>query len=99
MMATPPINNIAMAWFRREDWNDLLAIFDDPQVMPATYDKWLEKAEAGFRFHKSRGAIVKKIYINPQTFPDWCRRRGLRVDADARTTFAVEEFTRGINAN
>lgn len=92
-----PIKYLAMAWFRREDWDRLLAIFDDPQVMPATYDQWLEKAEAGFRYHKSRGAVVEKIYIDPQTFPDWCQRRGLRVDADARVTFAIETMTRRMN--
>ena len=28
--------------------------------------------------------------INPETFPDWCRSRGLNIDAQARNLFAAE---------
>jgi hypothetical protein len=83
-----------MAWYHREDWQKLKAIFTDSQVLPPSYEIWLEKAESGFRRAKSRGMIVEKVYIDPDTFPAWCRSRGLNIDAQARTAFAGEVVAR-----
>lgn len=78
----------AMAWFRRENWERLLAIFADSQVMPTSYDQGLEKANSLKRRLEALGAVVVQVDIDPATFPAWCRDRGLRVDAKAREEFA-----------
>ena len=83
-----------MVWYRRDDWEKLRAIFADSHVLPDTYDQWLQKAEDGYRRFKGGGTIVEKVYIDPETFPDWCRNRGLDIDANARTAFSSEMVRR-----
>lgn len=85
-----PTEILAMTWYRREDWEELLSVFEDAHLLPPTYDHWLERAEAGRKQYESSGALVEKVYIEPGSFPAWCRKRNLKADAEARTRYANE---------
>jgi hypothetical protein len=85
-----PTEILAMTWYRREDWDQLITIFEDAHLLPPTYEEWQERAEAGRQRYESNGAVVEKIYIDPQNFPAWCRKRNLKADAEARTRYANE---------
>jgi hypothetical protein len=86
---------IGMAWYEREDYEKLKKLFTDGGNLPATYDQWFQKAEDGLAKLRRDGYIVVKAYINPQTFAEWCRIRGLNVNADGRIRFAAEFAARG----
>jgi hypothetical protein len=81
---------LCMVWFKSENWETLLNMFTDRHVMPATYEKWLQKAEAGFRHNESIGRTVIKVDIDPERFSVWCADRELDIDAKARAKFAGE---------
>ena len=75
-------------WYRREDWDALKRILEDSDKLHDSFDDW-RKAAGGLENHlRSQGHVVERAYIDPDTFPDWCRSRGLNVDAHARTEFA-----------
>lgn len=82
------VKYVGMPWYRRADYEKLLSIFSDNHVLPETFEKWLQKAEDGFDDFTRQGLIVEKVYIDPDTFPAWCRARGLNIDAKARVEFA-----------
>ena len=42
-MATHPVT--ALPWYARGDYPALLRLFSDPDMLPATYDSWLKRAE------------------------------------------------------
>jgi hypothetical protein len=81
------IRATGMAWYRREDYPRILKIMADK--LPATYDEWLRGAERGERELKSKGHIIVRAMIDPETFPFWCHTRGLKLDSQARTTFSA----------
>jgi hypothetical protein len=85
-----PTEILAMTWYRREDWQQLIAIFEDAHLLPPTYEQWLARAETGRRRYEKDGALVEKIYIDPKNFPAWCQKRSLKADAEARTQYANE---------
>ena len=82
---------MGMAWYKsEEDYLKLKSLFTDSHKLPLKYSDWLSKAELGFKELSSSGHIVEKAYLDPDTFPDWCRSHNFKLDADARTAFASE---------
>lgn len=88
------IASVGIAWYREADYEKLKSIFDDGNLLPSTYDQWLKMAEGGRKQFLSDGYLVVQVYIDPDTFPAWCRERGLKVDANARTQFGATESSK-----
>ena len=79
-----------IAWYRQEDYDHLKATFKDGWRLPDTFDSWLENAERVYDTLASEGLAAVKAYIDPDTFPAWCRDHGFEMDKDARLAFAQE---------
>lgn len=77
-----------IAWYRREDYARLKKMFKDGRKLPDTFDKWLKDAQGIYDKLQSEGAIVEKAYIDPETFPEWCKKNGHQLDAAARMEYA-----------
>lgn len=82
------IRVIGLVWYRQENYAAILQIMTDAANLPATYTDWLKHAEQTEQRLKSQGHITVKAYIDPATFPGWCRTRGLNIDAKARMDYA-----------
>ena len=80
----------AMVWYREEHWETLKKLFVDADRLPSTYGDWLRRAEEMKARIQEAGDIVIKVYIDPETFPAWCRSKGLAMDAAARSQLAIE---------
>jgi hypothetical protein len=94
-MATHPVT--ALPWYARGDYPVLLQLFSDSNMLPATFDAWLERAELVERQFQKAGFGVAKIWIRPVLFAAWCKERGVSPDQRARLTFA-NEAARGLTA-
>jgi hypothetical protein len=86
-----PIGATGMAWYRKEDYQQLLKIFVDQHLLPRSFEEWEKKAETGRKKFLADGYIVVRSYIDPNTFPAWCASKGLDINASAPTKFAAEE--------
>jgi len=93
-MVERTIRAIGIPWYRREDWDALRALFVDAAKLPATYEKWLRKAEHAEKQFKRQGAITERINLDPVEFSLWCVDRGTDLDAAARMNFAAEAVAR-----
>jgi hypothetical protein len=92
-MVERTIRALGIPWYRRDDWNALLAIFVDAAKLP-TYDKWLRRVEQAEKEFKRQGTIAERVYLDPKEFAGWCAARGLDIDAAARMRFAAEAVAR-----
>jgi hypothetical protein len=81
---------VGVTWYRRGDYSQLLAIFEDAKELPATYDQWLGRAEHARKNLEHAGAFVVRAIIDPATFPEWCVANGHKIDAKARIEFATQ---------
>jgi hypothetical protein len=77
-----------IAWFRRDSFDEMRAMFEDGGGLPATYNAWLSGADSKVRQLEMRGIRVVKAVIEPDSFPEWCEARGMKIDSRARTHFA-----------
>lgn len=85
---TQTIRVTGMVWYHLEDYSAILRIMADGSKLPRTFTEWRLKAEAGEKKLTREGHTIVRAYINPETFPNWCRARNLDIDAHARTLFA-----------
>jgi hypothetical protein len=79
---------IGVAWYRHEDYPQILKMMSDADLFPATYHAWRAQALDSEQMLERRGYKVVRVYIDPDRFPAWCFKRGLALDANARSQFA-----------
>ncbi len=80
----------AMVWYKEEDYQNLLALFDDAELLPRTYADWLQRAEEKRAEVEAAGDQVLKVFIDPETFPEWCAKKNMPRDANSRAELALE---------
>lgn len=81
---------VGIPWYRREDWERLMEIFEDADILHDTFEDWRKDAGNTEGSLRRQGQIVVRAYIDPEAFPDWCRAKGVGIDAQARAQFASE---------
>jgi hypothetical protein len=77
-------------WYHREEYLALKAMFTDGKTLPDTFDDWRKIVRHSIDTLRNDPVQIVKAYINPKTFPEWCRARGMRMNAKARTEYAAE---------
>lgn len=90
-VATPKAASIqAMVWYKEEDWETLLGLFVDTELLPKSYSDWSERAEAKKAEVEAAGHQVIKVFIDPVTFPEWCKEKNMEMNSEARAQLAIE---------
>jgi hypothetical protein len=79
-----------LVWYKEEHYTQLLGMFDDAALLPPTYAHWLSRAEEKKTEIEAAGDQVIKVFIDPETFPEWCKKKQLPMDANSRSTLAIE---------
>ncbi len=85
---------MGIPWYREGDYAEILRIMADKHVLPLTHREWQQRAESLERKMQGQGVRVVRAVVDPKTFPAWCRRNGLNVDAQGRMAFANAEAYR-----
>ena len=78
---------VGVAWFTKEDYPALRAVFEDGDKY-ASYEQWEKGAQETERRFQADGYIVERVYIDPDAFPEWCRKEGVGVNREGRMRFA-----------
>jgi hypothetical protein len=78
---------IAVAWFRREDWDALRAVAADE--LDDTFDEFAKRVERKLVPLRARGVSPVKIVIDIDLLVKFCRHCGRLVDSPARAEYAA----------
>ena len=84
------VKAMGMVWYRQEDYQRCKAMFTDGSKLADTFDEWLTAAQTGYDKFDRQGMKVVKAYIDPDTFPEWCRTHHQEMNAQGRGAFANE---------
>jgi len=74
-------------WCRSKDYDRLLEIFEDAFSFPATYNEWIDVAEAKIKYFEGMGKQIVKVPIDPTEFLLFCSSSGHKRDAEGRRAF------------
>jgi len=80
----------AMVWYKEEDWDRLMELFPDNHLLPPTFKDWLGRAEQMKTQVEAAGDVVMKVFIDPETFPAWCKEQGKEMNSEARAELAIQ---------
>ena len=84
------IKEFVFVWYRtQDDFEKIKIISIDTHNLDDSFEQWLKSAETGIKELSERGYIVRKINVNPDELFIWCRDKGLKINAKARSDFAV----------
>jgi hypothetical protein len=92
---------VAIAWYNRDDYDEIRLVMGDGGVLPEDYDVWRRRVDAIMRIEQARGSVVLKAMIYPGPFLAWCSATGQRPDVHARTrhvNLAIEDYAAGYSA-
>jgi hypothetical protein len=81
--------NLALAWYRQDQWQLLLDYSTDSDRLERTYQEWLEHAEKKVNEMGKEGINVVKIDINIEVMKKWCERHDKPIDGYTRSEYAV----------
>jgi hypothetical protein len=83
---------LGIAWYKPGQWNELLAVSADRDMLEATWAEWyaqLLTKEQGFT---EDGIDYERIEIDIPEVVAWCKARNRPVDIDARATFVAQKI-------
>ena len=79
-----------MVWYKEEHWATLKEMFEDGDMLPTSYAAWHSRAEKMKADAEQAGDVVIKVFIDPETFPEWCKAKDLPMNSEARSQLAIE---------
>ncbi len=82
------------AWFDAQDYQYFKALSPVEQVLPNTFEEWLELAEKQIAGLEANGFVVEKVTIDPVEYVAWCQTSSHEPNAASRAAFAVYKNTR-----
>jgi hypothetical protein len=80
---------LGIAWYREDQWPQLLEVSLDAQRLEKTYGEWLAHASARYDELLKKGAPVVKVPVDVLDMAAWCRELGRQVDGAGRTAYVV----------
>jgi len=81
---------IGIAWIRKEDYTACRAVFVDGHKFFPTWEEWEQSAKKSEEEFKAQGYIVERVYIDPDTFADWCSHNGINTNTQGRARFGAD---------
>src|SRR5947207_3264316 len=76
-------------WINEGDYSALLTLFPDGNRLPRTWREWLKIAEEMEHGLKAYGHVVMRVYIDPNTFSEWCAAHGTNPGGEGRKRFVA----------
>ena len=77
------------AWYRAEEWPQLLAAAADRQDLDETHAEWLQEAQRAFLDFTARGVHARKVDVGVDELIQWCRKNRRPLDSDARLAYVT----------
>jgi hypothetical protein len=74
--------------YTREDYPRIREIMVDSDLMPATYDAWLECMQAAAARWEQAGIPLRFWRVEPAAFLAWCEANECTADSEARLAYA-----------
>ncbi|MDP2937394.1 MAG: hypothetical protein Q8O86_12985 [Dehalococcoidia bacterium] len=84
----------AVAWYRKEEWDDLLKVSEDRDDLEATYEEWLVEGQKFLKRLRSAGMEARKVDVDVRELVRYCKEQGLPVNGESRANYAAEALVK-----
>lgn len=84
--------NLGIAWYRRDQWQKLLAASVDNEDLEDTFEDWEAGAAKKYQELRLAGKKVEKIEVDIDQLLSWCQQNKLPLTASSRARFVAERM-------
>ena len=88
-MASQIQTHFGVAWYKPFEWEKLLRIVSDAEVLELTHREWLKAAKKTFRELQADGIDPKRVIVAVDELVAWCHDNKVPIDAPARSQFTA----------
>ncbi|MEX2284550.1 MAG: hypothetical protein WEE89_18825 [Gemmatimonadota bacterium] len=81
---------VGVAWYSREHWQRLRDASEDRADLEDTWEEWNAQAEEQLADLRCSSIRVIKVPVDVDAMVDWCRERGVPVNAENRAAYTAE---------
>ncbi|MFC1929497.1 hypothetical protein ACFLW6_01320 [Chloroflexota bacterium] len=85
---------IAMATYAREQWGKLLEVADDRAELESSWEEWQAGKQDAITNIRRQGLEPIEILVDVEALQEFCRKRSLRNDSEARAEYAAYQAQR-----
>lgn len=87
MKPTVEAYTVAIPWYERDDFAQLLALAQDREEMRADYETWHRNAVAVTNAWLAKGRALEIVTVRPAEFVAWIAQQGLPNTAETRRRY------------
>jgi hypothetical protein len=84
--------SVGIPWYRKRDYQRILAIMTDRANLPRSYENWRSRAEILEKRLQATGRPSVRALIEPKNFARWCAVNRLKANAHARLLYIEESL-------
>jgi hypothetical protein len=84
------VDAVAVIWWRRSEYPQMLRTMADAHKLPVSFDEWEKRAREAISMIVSQGGKPVQVDTSLDKFVTYCTMRGLNCDAHGRSQFAAD---------
>jgi hypothetical protein len=89
---------VGIGFYKREQWPLLLESAVDSHMLEGTYDEWLDVVVSSIDKIKAHGIEPKLVHVDIEELSSFCKREGLKNNAQTRSQFIAKMFRERMDA-
>jgi hypothetical protein len=83
---------IGIGWYTPESYRELLAIADDRDALPDTFEEWEKQARKTLFIMRGEGHEPEQVFLNISELRAWCLERKLPINGNTRADFVSKKL-------
>ncbi len=83
------LQGIAIPFFTETQWVAARSVMEDGATFHDNYAEFVQRVVQTEARLRSQGQATIRVNIEPDTFAQWCRDLGRKVDAESRSVYAA----------
>jgi hypothetical protein len=81
---------IGIGWYTPESYRELLAIADDRDALPDTFEEWEKQARKTLFIMRGDGHEPEQVFLKIAELRAWCMKKRLPINGKTRASFVSE---------
>jgi hypothetical protein len=82
----------SIPYYREDEYKHLQDLSDDKDTFSISFQEFAKITESKHEEMERKGFQVVKVVVTVEELAAWTKARGLRIDAESRTRFALEKL-------
>ncbi|MDO8690451.1 MAG: hypothetical protein Q7R39_10665 [Dehalococcoidia bacterium] len=85
---------VGVAWYRKDQWEELLRLSEDRASLEDSFGEWLIDARLTLLRLRREGLDVRQVEVDVNDLASWCKEEGVHITASSRAGYVAYKLGR-----